>query len=418
MPLSDASIKAVKPTDKPQKISDGEGMYLFVSPSGGKHWRLDYRFGNKRKTLALGSYPAVSLKTARQSRDEAKVLLAEGHDPGQVKQEKKATLQKKKEDEEAKKEIERIKAIGGALPGSFKEVALEWQTKHFQGKAESHTKKVVSRFENDIFPFLGDLAVDQITPVQILKVCQRIEHRGTIDTAHRAKNNISQVMRYAVAIGKAPRDPVPDLRGALTPQPPKSHYAAPTEPQAVSRLLKMMMEFKGTDVVSSALRLSPLIFVRPGELRHLKWQSIDFEKMEIRFTPTKTQNTTGVDLIIPLSRQAIEILEEIRPITPQSEYVFYGKRDKKRPMSNGAINAALRTLGIDTKTELTGHGFRAMARTLLEEVHDFRPELLELQISHVVRDPLGRAYNRTKHIEKRRVMMQVWADYLDELKEK
>ena len=267
-----------------------------------------------------------------------------------------------------------------------------------------------ARLENDVFPWLGGKAIAEITAPDVLSVLRRIEGRGTNDTAHRAKSNISQVMRYAIATGKAERDPCPDLRGAL---PPLRHdnFASITEPTKVAELLRAMDAFSGTFVVKSALLLAPLLFVRPGELRKALWADIDLDKAEWRYFVTKTKTEHSV----PLASQAVAILKDLHALTGHGAYVFPG-RDPQKPMSEAAVNAALRRMGYDTKTEITGHGFRAMARTILHEELHQKPEVIEHQLAHKVPDSLGTAYNRTKFLKERKAMMQLWADYLDKLK--
>lgn len=412
MALTMAKINAAKPTSKPFKLADEKGLYLLVHPNGSLYWRLDYRFSGKRKTLALGVMPETTLKEARLKRDDARKQISDGIDPAEARKTEKYTVfeQARQKSEAAK--IEQMIQDGDALPGSFEEIALEWFAKQESGWAASHSSKIINRFRADVFPYMGRTPIAEITAPEVLRVLERIESRGTTDTAHRAKQNIGQVMRYAIATGRAKYDPVPSLRGALTPNK-KNHFAAVTEPAQIAPLLRIMAGYRGSPVTRAALTIAPLVFVRPGELRSMEWAYIDFDAAEWRYTASKTEQ----DHLVPLSRQVIEALREIQPLTGAGRYVFPGARSDTRPMSENTINGALKRLGIDTQTELTGHGFRAMARTVLEEVHGFRPEVIELQLAHAVRDPLGRAYNRTKHLAERKRMMQVWADYLDELRE-
>ena len=394
MPLTDTAIKALRPTDKPQKVTDGGGLYLLVQPSGGKWWRFDYRFDGKRKTLSMGTYPDVGLKLARERRDEARELLAQGVDPGQ-----------------ARKEVKEERAAAVAADAAtFEVVAREWFERHRDGWAAGHGDKIIRRLEKDIFPWLGGRPVAEITAPEVLACLRRMEARGVLETAHRAGQNVSQVMRYAIATGRAERDPVPDLRGALPPAR-ATNLPAVTDPVAAAALLRALDAFKGTFVVQCALRLSPLVFVRPGELRTARWADIDMERGEWRYTVSKTRT----EHVVPLARQALAILAELRPLTGDREHVFTG-RDPRKPMSGAAVNAALRRMGFDTKTEITGHGFRAMARTLLAEELHVAPEIIEHQLAHKVPDALGTAYNRTKFLRQRKEMMQAWADYLDRLK--
>ena len=390
MPLTDKKIRNTRPSIKTIRLFDGGGLYLEVAPSGGKWWRFKYRFGGKEKRLSLGVYRDVSLKAARERLTEVRKLLANGIDPSHARQ--------------AKKEIEGERRIN-----AFELVAREWYAKHSPNWAESHASKIILRLEKDIFPWLGKESVDAITAPMLLKTLRRIEGRGTVETAHRAMQNCGQVFRYAVATGRAERDPTPDLRGAL-PSVKRKHYASITEPQDVGGLLRAIDGFRGSFVVQCALRLAPLLFVRPGELRKAEWAHFNLEKSEWRFITSKTKT----EHLVPLSKQAVGILKELHPLSGHGRYVFPG-RDPMKPMSEAAVNAALRRLGFDTKTEITGHGFRAMARTILAKQLHFKPEIIEHQLAHRVPDILGTAYNRTKFLKQRIEMMQAWADYLDSL---
>lgn len=392
MSLTDTAIRNAKPDAKPYKMFDERGLFMIVTPSGGKWWRFRYKFDGKEKLLSLGVYPDVSLKDARERRDEARKLLADEIDPGENRKAQKAA------------KVERA-------ANSFEAVAREWYAKHSPNWAPSHGDKIIRRLENDVFPWLGGRPIAAISAPEVLAVLRRIEGRGVLETAYRAKTNISQVIRYAIATGRAERDPCPDLRGALR-TPTKTNFAAITDPRAVGELLRAVDAFKGTFIVQCALQLAPLLFVRPGELRTAEWAEIDFDKAEWRYFVTKTKTEHSV----PLASQAVAILKELHALTGTGRYVFPGARDPKRPMSDAAVNAALRRMGYDTKTEITGHGFRAMARTILAEELHVKPEVIEHQLAHKVPDALGTAYNRTKFLKERRAMMQQWADYLDKLK--
>lgn len=393
MPLTDVQIRSAKPTEKPQRLFDGGGMYLEIAPSGGKLWRMKYRFGGKEKRLALGTYPDVSLKDARAKRDDARKLLANDVDPS-----------------EHRKAVKQSKAISTA--NSFEIVAREWFSKNNPTWAENHGNRIIRRLERDIFPWLGNRPIAEINAPILLEVIRRIEDRGALETAHRALANCGQIFRYAIATGRAERDPSGDLKGALPPAK-GTNFAAVTEPQQVAQLLRALDGYQGTLPVCCALKLAPLVFVRPGELRHALWEDIDFERKEWRFfvSKTKTQH------IVPLADQAIAIFKELQPVTGHGKYVFPSARNPRgdRPMSDNAVLSALRRLGI-TKEEMSGHGFRAMARTILDEELGIRPDYIEHQLAHAVRDPLGRAYNRTTHLQDRHLMMRQWADYLDKLK--
>jgi integrase len=391
VPLTDKAIKNAKPSNKRVRLFDERALYLELSPKGGKWWRLKYRFDGKEKRLSLGVYPDVSLKAARDRRDAARKLLSDGIDPAAH-----------------RVAVSQARAEGAA--NSFEVVAREWHAKFSPGWADSHAVRVERVLERDIYPWIGGRPIAEVTPPELLSVIQRIEGRGALETAHRALGNCSQVFRYAVATGRVKSDPSRDLRGALPPVK-GTHLAATTEPKRLAEILRAMDGYQGTFPVICAMRLAPLVFVRPGELRHAEWKDIDLKAAEWRYRVTKTD----VDHIVPLSRQAVEILRELQPLTGQGRYVFPGARSSSRPMSDNAILAAMRRLDIG-KEEMSGHGFRAVARTILDEVLGVRPDFIEHQLAHAVRDPNGRAYNRTAHLAERRAMMQRWSDYLDELK--
>jgi integrase len=391
MPLTDVAIRAAKPAEKPFRLFDADGLYLEVAPAGGKWWRFKYRFGGKEKRLSLGVYPEVGLRVARERRDSARKLLANGVDPSVERRVQKAAT------------VERA-------ANSFEAVAREWFARYGPGWAKSHADKIMARLEKDVFPWLGPRPIAEIKAPELLSVLRRVEGRGAVDTAHRVQQNCGQVFRYAVATGRAERDVSGDLRGALPPAR-HTHFASVTDPDEVAALLRALDGFQGTFVVQCALRLAPMFFVRPGELRTAEWSHFDLDKAEWRYTVSKTKT----EHLVPLATQAVAILRELHALTGHRRYVFPG-RDVKKPMSGAAINAALRRLGFDTKTEITGHGFRAMARTILHEQLRFPSEVIEHQLAHKVSDSLGTAYNRTKFIDDRVTMMQKWADCLDGLK--
>jgi integrase len=407
MPLTDTAIRNAKPGSKPAKLFDERGLFLILTPTGGKWWRFRYKFDGKEKLLSLGTYPDIPLasrtlkdeetgkprkiKGARELRDDARELLAQGIDPGVNRKAQKASKQ-------------------SSAANSFEVVAREWLSKFGPTWSSAHGERIIRRFERDVFPWIGARAVSDVTPADLLGVMRRIEGRGVLETAHRALANCGQVFRYAVATGRAERDPSGDLRGALPPVKGE-HFAAVTEPQHAAELLRTLDGYQGTFVVACALRLAPLVFVRPGELRKAEWKDIDLEAGEWRYMVTKTRTPH----IVPLSTQAVGILKELHWLTGAGRFVFPSARTNDRPMSDNAILAAMRRLGIE-KDEMSGHGFRAMARTILDEVLGERPDLIEHQLAHAVRDPNGRAYNRTAHLPERRNMMQRWADYLDTLK--
>lgn len=388
--LTDTEIRKAKPQDKPYKMADERGMYLQVHTNGGKYWRFDYRFDGKRKTLALGTYPDVTLAKAREKRDEARKLLADGIDPGIHKQTQKRAV------------IERA-------TNSFEAVAREWFSKYQPTWTPDHAEKIIRRLERDVFPWLGARPIAEITAPELLAVLRRIEERGALETAHRAHQNCGQVFRYAVATGRAERDPSGDLRGALPPTRVK-HLAAITEPAEIGALLRSIAGYQGSVITRCALRLAPLVFVRPGELRNAEWSEIDLDRAEWCIPAERMKMREPH--IVPLSSQAVAALRELHPLTGTGRFVFPSPRSSSRPMSNNAVLSALRRMGY-SNDEMTGHGFRAMARTVLDEVLGFRVDIIEHQLAHAVKDPNGRAYNRTKHLDERRRMMQAWADYLD-----
>lgn len=401
MTLSDVTLKAKTHKDEagnvrtaPYKLYDELGLYVQVTASGGKWWRFKYRYAGKEKLLSLGTYPEVSLAEARERRDDARKLLAQNPpiDPSEIKKAQKQALYGKQEN-------------------TFEALARDWAESYFTNKSLSHKQRTLRRLETYAFPWLGNKAIKDITAPEVLLVLKRPQNQSKLETAHRTLQVIGQVLRYAVQNGKAIRDITADLRGAL-PSPNVKHMASFTEPKQVAELLRAIDGFQGTFTVECALRLAPLVFVRPSELRRAKWADIDLDAGEWRYLVTKTKT----DHIVPLSTQAIEILKQIKPVSGYGEFVFQGGHDPRKPMSEAAINAALKRMGYDTKKDITGHGFRAMARTILHERLNIDPHIIEHQLAHKVPDALGAAYNRTKFIEQRKIMMQQWADYLDELK--
>jgi len=390
MALTDIAIRKVAPTDKALRLFDGGGLYLEVSPAGGKWWRFKYRHGGKEKRLSLGTYPDTGLADARAKHAAARKLLAAGVDPGeQRKAEKVATLERS--------------------ANTFAAVAAELLAPRAKKLAPGSVERERRLLETDLAP-IGNVAIADVTAPMLLRALRKVEHRGAVETAHRARMLASQVFRYAIATGRADRNPAVDLLGALQ-QPDKTHFASLTEPADVAPLLRALWGYQGSPVVNAALKLAPLFFVRPGELRRARWADIDLDAAEWRFTASKT----GTPHIVPLASQAVDILRELHLLTGRGMYVFPGVRGRDRAMSENTVNAAMRRMGFDGDT-MTGHGFRAMARTILDEVLGFRPDFIEHQLAHAVRDPNGRAYNRTAHLPERRKMMQGWADYLDALR--
>ena len=389
MALTATTIKTCKPKDKAYKLTDGGGLYMLVSPRGGKWWRFDYRFQSKRKTLSMGVYPAISLKDARDRRDEAKKQLANGIDPAMVRKSQKHQQ---------------------SQPNTFEAVAREWHDKFKPGWSDTHASRLLRLLERDIFPWLGSMPVSDVSSPLLLQTIRRIETRS-LDTAHRAMQNCGQVFRYAIATGRQQNDPTHALKGAIPPIR-DNHFASITHPEQIGPLLRAIEGYKGEFITQSALRLGPLVFVRPGELRHAEWSEINLEIGEWRIPSEKMK--MGQPHIVPLARQSIVLLTDLQPLTGTGQYLFPSVRSLDRPLSENTINAALRRLGY-TKDEMTGHGFRSMASTLLNE-QGWNRDHIERQLAHAERNKIRAAYNYADYLPERRKMMQAWADYLDTLK--
>lgn len=408
--LTDAAIRTAKPKDKPYKLFDGGGLFLLVTPSkkgelpqgrGGKWWRLKYRFGGKEKLLSFGTYPDVSLSAVREKREAARKLIAQGVDPGDERKATRAT---------------------DSGEGSFEAVAREWHGKYTKVEwSESHSKNILSRLEKNIFPWMGATPVGEITAPEILSVFRRIEDRGHLETLHRTLSNCGQVFRYAIATGRAISDPTYKM-GEAFPKPIKRHFSAITDPIGVAPLLRSIDKYHGTFVVKCALRLAPLFFLRPKELRLAEWSEFDLDQAEWvipinrmkRTRRDKEANPKEVH-IVPLAKQAVVILRELHQLTGNGRLVFPGLRGKDRPISDATLTNALRRMGYD-KDEMHFHGFRAMARTMIRQELNLDIEWIERQLSHTVKGSLGGAYDRTTFMPERQKMMQTWADYLDRLK--
>jgi integrase len=387
MPLSDTAIKNAKPTpDKAFKMPDGKGMYLLVNPSGSKYFRFDYRFDGKRKTLALGVYPDTSLKQAREAHDKAREQLAQGIDPSENK-----------------------KAAKVAQSHTFEHVTRAYLTSIAHTVRDVTHQKKLRRFELHTFPCIGNLAISDIKSPDIYNILKPIIAKKGLETAHRVHSEISAAFSYAIAHGFTDYDPAQAVAAQIPPQKVK-HRAALTEPQEVAQLLRDIFHYQGTFVVQCALRLSPILFQRPGEIRQMEWKDVDLDVKEWRYFVTKTE----VLHIVPLSTQAVAILKEIRPLTGSGRYVFPSSRGDGRPMSDGTIRTALKTLGYDSDV-MTAHGFRTTASTLLNE-QGWGADAIERQLCHMPRDAVRAAYNRAQYLDERRRMMQSWADYLDGLK--
>lgn len=388
MVLSDAAVKAAKPRQKPYRLYDERGMYLQVSPQGGLYWRLKYRIGEREKVLALGVYPDVSLKRAREKRDDARRQIADGIDPSALKQATKA-----------------------ASADTFKAVAQEWMAK--QKFAPATREKAEWTFDDLLYPYIGPLPVRDITSAKMLSVLRKLESRGKHETAHRTKQRASQVFRYAIATGRADSDPTAALRGALTSVSVKNH-AAVTEPAKVGQLLRAIDSYSGQLSTEIALKLAPLLFVRPGELRKADWSEFDLDGDEPTWRIGAERMKMRRPHIVPLATQCVALLRELEPVTGPTGYVFPSLRGPSTPMSEATITAALRSLGYSGQ-QMTWHGFRSTASTLLNE-RGFAPDIIELQLAHKSADKVRATYNRAERLEERRKMMQEWADYLDELK--
>ena len=394
MPLTDTAIRNAKPIEKPIKLADSKGLYLLLNPNGSRWWRLDYRFAGKRKTLSMGTYPDVTLKDARARCDEARKQLSQGIDPSEH---RKATKNMREE----------------LAANTFEVIAREWYAKTAPALAESTKKKLLRFFEVDVFPVIGNRPIAELAAPDLLMVLRRIEGRGALDIARRMHNACGRVFRYAVGHGLATRDPSRDIElKDILPPAKVLHHAAITAPKAVGELMRAIEGFTGAFTTRCALRLAPLVFVRPGELRHAEWTEFDFDKTEWRIPAAKMKMKE--QHIVPLSAQAIAILQEIQSVTGQKKYVFPSERGGGRPMSENTINAALRRMGY-TKEEMTGHGFRSTASTLLHE-QGWTHAVIERQLAHGERNQVSAAYNHAEHLSERKRMMQWWADYLDKLK--
>jgi integrase len=389
--LTDTAIRKATAPEKPRKLADGGGLFLLHNPNGSKWWRLKYRFGGKEKLLSLGTYPETGLADARSKRDAARKLLQAGIDPGDQRKAEKAAGEER-------------------AANSFEVIAREWLGK--QTWVEHYRVKVEAWMANDVYPYIGARPVAELTAPEFLRVGRRMEERGALESAHRVLQTCGQVMRYAIATGRADRNPVVDLKGAIA-SPAERHHAAITDPAVLGGLLRAIEGYSGDMVTRAALKLSALLFVRPGELRHAEWTEIDLDAAEWNIPAGKMKMRQAH--LVPLCEQAVATLRELHLLTGRGQYVFPGGRSPRRPMSNNAINAALRRMGYGTDA-MTAHGFRATARTILDEVLSYRPDYIEHQLAHAVKDPNGRAYNRTAHLPERRKMMQGWADYLDTLR--
>ncbi len=421
MPASDtlsdkairAALKNASTTGKALRLADGAGLHLEARPNGAGWWRLRYRFGGKEGMLSLGTYPETGLAQARERGDEARRLIAAGIDPSAARKADKVAAAQTEE-------IQRLQAQGEPLPGSFEAVAREWWAKVHSAKvSEAHAARTLIRLEQDAFPWIGARPIAELKAADVLACAQRVVQRGAIETAHRLKDACGQVFRYGVAKSLCERNPVADLKDALPPVPAR-HLAAITEPAKVGELLRACQDYRGHAVTRYALLLSPLLFLRPGELRHLEWAWIDWDVGSMTLPATlmkrsRDGKTNGAPHWVPLASQALALLRELQPLTGEGRYLFPALTTGQRAMSENTVRSALRRLGYGNE-EMTAHGFRAMARTMADERLGIPAEVIEAQLAHSVGDALGRAYNRTQFLAQRRELMQQWADYLDRLR--
>lgn len=407
---SDLAIKAIKPGDSRKRLNDGAGLYLLLFVKGGAHgWRFDYTVAGRRKTISLGTYPDTTLAIARRKAQQARELVAEGKDPSAVRQESRAQAL-------AAHAAERS---GAPAMDSFEVVAREWFDTRREGWAEGYSSKVLARLENDVFPYIGGKAIGGIKPPELLELLRRVESRGVIETAHRVRESCSAVFRFGIVKGLVESDPARDLKDALRkPQP--VHFPTIKDPARLGELLRACYGYPGTPVVRAALRLAPMLLLRPGELRQAEWAEIDLGASTWivpaqRMKRELAGKRNGEPHFVPLARQAVAVLEDLQPLTGRGRYVFRGERDHERPMSENTVNAALRAMGFPAD-EVVGHGFRATARTMLAERLGVPAEVIEAQLAHEPGGSLGRAYNRTSFLAQRVTMMQTWADFLDTLR--
>jgi len=399
--LTDAQCRNAQcPPDKKQaRFADSGGMYLQVSPAGSKRWFLKYRVNGAEKQLALGSYPDVSLTAARKARDAAKLNKSEGRDPIQL------------------RKVEKLRATT-ADADTFKVTALEWYEQRLEGWSSHYAIREKRNLEKDLFPHFATRRIGDIQPIELLAAVRAVEERGALDVAHRVLTTAGQVWRYAVATGRASRDVSADIKGALKPHHGK-HFAAITDPLKLGELIRIIRSYQGGPIVRAALQLAPLLFQRPGELRAAEWAEFDLDKAlwtipAARMKRKVEGKKNGDPHLVPLPTQAVEILRKLHPISGHGKLLFYGERSHDRPISDNTLRAALLTLGYGPTVQSV-HGFRATARTILAEVLDFDPLVIEAQLAHAVKDANGRAYNRTTYMQHRAAMMQTWADYLDKL---
>lgn len=421
MPASDllsdkaiqAALKAALAAGKSRKLNDGAGLVLDVRPTGVGWWRLRFWRDGKEGMLSLGTYPVISLKAARIKRDESRAAMANGADLSERRKLEKA-------ERALRREVADLEAAGLPGPGTFEHVAREWlEVKHRPAVSEGHAKTTQTRLEKMVFPWLGRRPIGEIEPPELLACLRKIEARGALETCHRVKDSCSQVFRYGVSTGACARNPAADLREALKPVPVR-HFAAIVDPKGTTELLRDLAQYRGNPITCAALRLSALLLLRPGELRRIEWEWVDFETATLTLPSSvmkrrKDEKANGLPHVVPLAKQAMSILKDLQPLTQHSRFVFPSILTREKCMSENTVRSALRRLGYGND-DMTAHGFRAMARTMLAEQLNVQPEVIEAQLAHAVSDALGRAYNRTQYLAQRRDMMQAWADYLDQLR--
>lgn len=413
--LSDTAIRKAKPSEKPRKLSDGGGLFILLQPNGAKWWRLKYRLGGKEKLISLGVYPDVSLAEARRRREDARKMIASGSDPSEARKVEKA---------ETEQDLESRRRADAGLPplGSFEHVAREWLAKVHEPKVSAgYAKRSRIQLETDVFPWIGSKPMRSITAPMVLELLRKIEARGSQDTAHRVKQTCGLVFRYGIAEGHADRDPTPDLREALV-HPIKSHYAAIADPKKLGELLRAVEGYGGHPATRAALKLAALTFQRPGNVLAMRWADLDLDAgtwtiPAADMKRTKQAKATGNDHVVPLATQAVEVLRELQPLTGSGVHCFPNQRTRSRPISNVTMNAAMRRMGFGSD-EMTAHGFRSTARTIIaEQLPQIDTEWIEAQLAHGKAGPLGAAYDRAQYLKQRRDMMQTWANYLDRLRD-
>lgn len=407
-----AALKAAAAAGKSRKLSDGAGLVLDVRPTGVGWWRFRFWRDGKEGMLSLGTYPVISLKAARTKRDEARAAMANGADLSERRKQEKI-------DRARRREVADLEAAGLPGPGTFEQVAREWlEVKHRPAVSEGHAKTTQTRLEKMVFPWLGRRPISEIEPPELLECLRRIESRGALETTHRVKDACSQVFRYGVSTGACARNPAADLREALKPVPTR-HFAAIIDPKGAKELLRDVAQYQGNPITRAALRLSAMLLLRPGELRRIEWAWVDLETATLTLPSAvmkrrKDEKANGLPHVVPLANQAAAVLKELQPLTQHSRFVFPSILTREKCMSENTVRSALRRLGYGND-DMTAHGFRAMARTMLAEQLNVQPEIIEAQLAHAVSDALGRAYNRTQYLVQRREMMTKWADYLDTL---